>query len=81
MNVEKIATQLGRLETKVDGINQRLDVMNGTVADSKKRLRILEDANLLNTSLGKVRSFLLNNAVGIGSAVLVAYLIFKLNLS
>jgi len=85
MNVEKIAIQLGRLETKVDGINHRLDVLNSTTADTKKRVRVLEDSNLINfqntNSWNKTKLFLLNNAVGIGSAVLVAYLIFKLNLS
>lgn len=48
---------LGNIEGKVDGINQRLDKLNGSVAKQEERIKSLEND----------RSKILGLAAGIGS--------------
>lgn len=69
MTDEEKAT-LAVIEQKVDGINHRLDGMNGTVAKTKGRLREVEDYILIQKSRSKTKAWLLDNSVGILSSII-----------
>lgn len=72
--------KLAVIEEKVDGINSRLDTMNGTAAKTKGRLREVEDYILVNKSKNKITAWIVNNLTGIISTIVsattVAFLIW-----
>lgn len=82
-NIIKTHERLASIEAKVDGVNRRLDLLNGSTAKNAKRIRSLED-NILVVSgkdhiTQKLKSFLYLNGVTIVVAVLTAYIIYKLD--
>ncbi len=81
MTVEEQA-QLAVIEQKVDGINHRLDDMNGTVARTKGRLREVEDYILVDKTKNKTTAWVKDNIMGILSAIIssvaVALILFRL---
>lgn len=83
-NHSELIGKLSILDTKVDGINKRLDVMNGSVAKVKEKVRTLEDKELLRAKEEKVtknfRSWLIDNIASITTAIIVAYLLFVIGL-
>lgn len=86
MNETLIQTtdRLARIETKVDVTNEHLRTLNGTVKRQEERVRQLEDVNLViegrNTITGRIKAFLFTNGGSVVTALLIAYLIFKINL-
>lgn len=72
------------IKEKVDGINNRLDRMNNTVAKTKGRLREVEDYILIQKSRSKTKAWLLDNLVSIISTILsgivIALLIWKFSI-
>lgn len=79
MENQKIALLLGNIEGKVDGINHRLDQLNGRVAKlqdekaSKKRLESVEkDVRSNRNMIWKISIIL---AGGLSGAELIKYLL------
>lgn len=76
--------RLVRIETKQDVTNKSLSDLNHAVVQHEKSIRHLEDTHLMIDSksdvTGRVKTFLYTNGGSIITAVLIAYLLLKLNL-
>lgn len=76
--------RLVRIETKLDSTNNHLKELNSSVAKQEVRIRHLEDTHLMidgqNNITGRVKSFLYTNIGSIVTGILLAWLLFKLNL-
>jgi len=77
---QEIISGFAVLKTELKGVNTRLDTLNNNVAQNKGKIRTLEDDALVATSQQKLKMWLANNATGIVSAILVAFVIWKLGL-
>ena len=65
----EIMRSLGRIEGEVKGINQRLDVINGTLKDYDKRINIAENEV---TSI-KAKAAMLGALLGAGVSAFWSY--------
>jgi len=83
-NHDEIIKAVAVVETLVKGTNDRLDTINGSVANIKDRVRTLEDQELLRSKdekkSSKIKSWLIDNAASIITAVLAAILLFSIGL-
>jgi len=82
---DEIIKAVAVVETLVKGTNDRLDTINGSVANIKERVRTLEDQELLRAREEKksrtVISWVIDNLASIATAVLVAILLFSIGLN